>query len=159
MFLYLGNEALSLSKYSPRAFWIFPRRSDKRSSCFWTLGMLTTSITKGERVTFFIRAKNSVLTLNSKQGFIYSKVIKYTGSAIGICKIRSLMNHFIDNNLPLEAWSLNRKQSLYVSTSGEYAFQVHPSPLYINPDIKQGIDAIQFVFPGQSILFKLLRNT
>lgn len=67
MFLYLGNEALSLSKYSPRAFWIFPRRSDKRSSCFWTLAMLTTSITKGDRVTFFIRAKNSVLTLNSNK--------------------------------------------------------------------------------------------
>lgn len=52
------------------------------------------------------------------------------------------MNHFIDNNLPLEARSLNRKQSLDVGAPGEYALQVDPSPLYVNPDIKQGVDAI-----------------
>lgn len=69
------------------------------------------------------------------------------------------MNRFIDNNLPLEARRLDRKQSLDVGASGEYALQVDPSPLYVNPDIKQGVDAIQFVFPSQSILFKLLQNT
>lgn len=69
------------------------------------------------------------------------------------------MNHFIDNNLPLEARSLDRKQSLDVGAPGEYALQVDPSPLYVNPDIKQGVDAIQFIFPSQSILFKLLQNT
>lgn len=69
------------------------------------------------------------------------------------------MNHFIDNNLPLEARSLDRKQSLDVGAPGEYALKVDPSPLYVNPDIKQGVDAIQFVFPSQSILFKLLQNT
>lgn len=69
------------------------------------------------------------------------------------------MNHFIDNNLPLEARSLDREQSLDVGAPGEYALQVDPSSLYVNPDIKQGVDAIQFVFPSQSILFKLLQNT
>lgn len=69
------------------------------------------------------------------------------------------MNHFIDNNLPLEARSLDRKQSLDVGAPSEYALQVDPSPLYVNPDIKQGVDAIQFIFPSQSVLFKLLQNT
>lgn len=58
--------------------------------------------------------------------------------------------------LPLEAWSFHRKQSFDVSTASKYAFQVHPSSLYIDPNIKQGIDSVQFVFPRQCILLKLL---
>lgn len=60
---YLGKEALSLSRYSPRAFWILPRRSASLSKDLCTPGMLTTSRTNGAFVTFFIRAKNSVLML------------------------------------------------------------------------------------------------
>lgn len=60
---YLGNEDRSLSRYSPRAFWIFPRRSASRSRDRCTPCMFSTSITKGDLVTFFISAKNSVLIL------------------------------------------------------------------------------------------------
>lgn len=63
---YLGNEDLSLSRYSPRAFWIFPRRSASRSSDLCTPCMFSTSITKGDFDTFFISAKNSVLILWKK---------------------------------------------------------------------------------------------
>ena len=64
---YLGNEDLSLSKYSPRAFWIFPRRSASLSRDLCTPWMFSTSITNGDFVTFFISAKNSVLMLWNKK--------------------------------------------------------------------------------------------
>lgn len=43
-----------------------------------------------------------------------------------------------------------------VSTACEDALQVHPAPLDINPNIKESHDAIQLVFPAQSIFFKHL---
>ena len=58
-----GNEALSLSKYSPNAFCILFSKSANRSSCRCTLGMFKTSITREDLATFFMRARNSVLTL------------------------------------------------------------------------------------------------
>ena len=63
--LYLGNEALSLSRYSPRAFCILPSKSASLSNCLCTFGIFTTSITRGYLATFFIKARNSVLTLKS----------------------------------------------------------------------------------------------
>ena len=58
-----GKEALSLSKYSPRAFCIFPSRSASLSRDFCTPGMFRMSITRGDLATFFIRARNSELIL------------------------------------------------------------------------------------------------
>lgn len=66
LFTYLGKEDLSLSRYSPRAFWIFPRRSASRSRDLCTPCMFSTSITNGDFDTFFISAKNSVLILKNK---------------------------------------------------------------------------------------------
>ena len=67
--IHLGKEALSLSRYSPRAFWILPSRSARRSRLFWTPGMFKTSITRGDLVTFFISARNSELMLLSVQKY------------------------------------------------------------------------------------------
>lgn len=64
---YLGNEDLSLSRYSPRAFWIFPSRSASLSRDLCTPWMFSTSITRGDLVTFFIRARNSVLMLYGRE--------------------------------------------------------------------------------------------
>lgn len=63
---YRGKEDLSLSKYSPSAFCIFPSKSASLSSDLWTPWMLRTSITSGDLDTFFMSAKNSVLMLQVK---------------------------------------------------------------------------------------------
>lgn len=63
---YLGKDDRSLSRYSPSAFWIFPRRSASLSRDRCTPWMLRTSITSGDFDTFFISARNSVLILQSK---------------------------------------------------------------------------------------------
>jgi len=61
--------------------------------------------------------------------------------------------------LPLEAWSFNRQQVLDVGWAGEDAFEVDPTTLNVNPDIKQRVDSVQFVFPRQRLLLKLLHIT
>lgn len=63
---YLGKDDRSLSRYSPSAFWIFPRRSANLSRERCTPWMLRTSITSGDFDTFFISARNSVLILQTK---------------------------------------------------------------------------------------------
>lgn len=63
---HLGKDERSLSRYSPRAFWIFPSRSANLSRDLCTPWMFRTSITRGDFDTFFIRAKNSVLMLQVK---------------------------------------------------------------------------------------------
>ena len=62
---HLGNDDRSLSRYSPSAFWILLSKSARRSSWRCTLAMLSTSITSGDFATFFMRPRNSVLTLHS----------------------------------------------------------------------------------------------
>jgi len=69
--LYLGNDDRSLSRYSPSAFWILLSRSARRSSCRCTLVMLRTSMTSGDLATFFISARNSVLTLIDTQEVLH----------------------------------------------------------------------------------------
>ena len=64
---YRGKDARSLSRYSPRAFWIFPSRSASLSRLFWTPGMLRMSITSGDLATFRMRARNSALILKVKE--------------------------------------------------------------------------------------------
>ena len=59
---------------------------------------------------------------------------------------------------PLELLSLNRQEMLNICTSTEDTVQVHPSSLYVNPYIKQGIDSIQLVFPRQSFFLKFLKR-
>ena len=55
--------------------------------------------------------------------------------------------HDNKKDLPLEPASLNLQQLLDVCTACEDSLQVNPSPLYIYPYIKQGVDAVQLVFP------------
>jgi len=45
---------------------------------------------------------------------------------------------------------------LDVGRASEDAFQVDPATLDVNPDIKQRVDAVQLVFPGQRLLLKFL---
>ena len=60
--------------------------------------------------------------------------------------------------LPVEALCLDGQQMLDVSAAGEDSLQVDPATLHINPHIKQGVDTVQFVLPGQSILLKFLEK-
>ncbi len=46
-----------------------------------------------------------------------------------------------------------------VCASGEDAFQVNPSALHVDPDVKQSHDAVEFVLPAQSVLLEHLRRT
>lgn len=66
-FFYRGKDDLSLSKYSPKAFWIFPSKSANLSRDLCTPWILKTSMTKGDLDTFFMRARNSVLMLQSQE--------------------------------------------------------------------------------------------
>lgn len=45
-----------------------------------------------------------------------------------------------------------------VSTAGEDAFQINPPTLNINPNVKEGHDPIEFIFPAQGIFLKNLRG-
>lgn len=59
-------------------------------------------------------------------------------------------------HLPLESLGFYWQQMFDVSAACEYAFQVDPATLYINPNIKQSHDAIQLVLPAQGIFLKHL---
>ena len=52
--------------------------------------------------------------------------------------------------------SLNRQKGLDVGRSTEDTLQVNPATLHINPDIKQSVDPVELVLPGDSLLFKYL---
>lgn len=58
--------------------------------------------------------------------------------------------------LPLESLSFHRQQMFDVSTACKNAFQVNPTTLDVNPNIKQSHDAIQLVLPTQGIFLKHL---
>lgn len=63
---------------------------------------------------------------------------------------------FRDLCLPLEPLGFYRQQMFDVSTACEDAFQIDPTTLDINPNIKQSHDPIQLVFPTQGIFLKHL---
>ena len=44
-----------------------------------------------------------------------------------------------------------------VSAATEDSLEVDPATLHIDPDIKEGIDAVQLVLPSLGLLLKLLR--
>ncbi len=46
---------------------------------------------------------------------------------------------------------------LDVSAASEYSLQVDPASLHINPHVKQTIDTIKAVLPGEGIIFKHLQ--
>lgn len=58
--------------------------------------------------------------------------------------------------LPLEPLGFYRQQMFNVSTACEDAFQIDPTALHINPNIKESHDAIELVFPAQGIFLKHL---
>lgn len=60
--------------------------------------------------------------------------------------------------LPLEPLGFYRQQMFNVSTAGEDAFQINPAPLNVNPNVKEGHDPVQFIFPAQGIFLKNLRG-
>lgn len=43
-----------------------------------------------------------------------------------------------------------------VSTACEDAFQINPAALNINPNVKEGHDTVEFIFPAQGIFLKNL---
>ena len=60
--------------------------------------------------------------------------------------------------VPLEFLCFCRQKVLDVCAALEDALQVHPSPLDIDPHIKQDVDAIELVLPGEGLLFKHLKQ-
>lgn len=48
----------------------------------------------------------------------------------------------------LEAASLNWQQRFDVRRATEDALEIHPASLYVDPHVKQRIDAVQFLLPG-----------
>ena len=34
-----------------------------------------------------------------------------------------------------------------IGTAGEDAFQIHPLPLYVDPDVEENVDTIEFFLP------------
>lgn len=59
-------------------------------------------------------------------------------------------------HLPLESLGFYRQQMFDVSTAGEDAFQIDPTTLDVNPNVKQSHDAVQLVLPAQSVFLKHL---
>lgn len=59
--------------------------------------------------------------------------------------------------LPLEPLGLHRQQVLDVCTTSKDTLQVDPSPLDIDPDIKECHDTVQLVFPAKGIFLKHLK--
>ena len=57
-------------------------------------------------------------------------------------------------NIPHEPLALVGKEMLDVGTPGEDPLQVHPAPLHVNPHVKQGVDPVQPVLPGQGVVLK-----
>lgn len=45
-----------------------------------------------------------------------------------------------------------------VSTASEDAFQINPATLNVNPNVKEGHDPVEFIFPAQGIFLKNLRG-
>lgn len=147
---HLGKDERSLSRYSPRAFWIFPSRSANLSRDLCTPWMFRTSITRGDLDTFFIRAKNSVLMLQVKsEARLLSAFMQCSQPSPPFCP------HPLEAE-PLEPLGLHRQQVLDVCTAREDALQVDPAPLHVDPHVEQGHDAVQLVFPAQGILLKHL---
>lgn len=145
---YLGKDDRSRSRYSPKAFWIFPSRSANRSRDRCTPCMFRTSITSGDLETFFIRAKNSVLILENK------------GELVSLCRGSSALPvPDPAGAVPLEALGFHGQQMFDVRTACEDALQVDPAPLHINPHVEEGHDPVQLVFPAQGIFFKHLVGT
>ncbi len=148
----LGKDERSLSRYSPSAFWIFPSRSASLSSDLWTPWMFRTSMTRGDLVTFFIRARNSMLMLWNQT----SHMLNHESHAFFSTSVWSIKSA---SRWPLEALRLHRKQVFDVCASCENAFQVNPSALHVDPDVKQSHDAVEFVLPAQSVLLEHLPRT
>lgn len=148
---YLGKDERSLSRYSPSAFWIFPRRSASLSRDRCTPWMLRTSITSGDFDTFFISARNSVLILQTKPK---SRSALCEGRRAAPCGPEPSRPWLQAS--PLEALRFHRQQVLDVCTACEDAFQVDPAPLDVDPHVKEGHDAVQLVFPAQGVLLENL---
>lgn len=59
---------------------------------------------------------------------------------------------------PLESLRFYRQQMLDVRAAREDALQVDPTPLDVDPNVKQSHDAVQLVLPAQSVLLKHLEK-
>ena len=57
---------------------------------------------------------------------------------------------------PLESLALVGQKMFDVSTACENALQIDPSPLNVDPHIKESIDPVQSIFPGHGVVFKHL---
>ncbi len=58
--------------------------------------------------------------------------------------------------VPLESLSLVGQEVFDVSTASEYTLQIDPPSLNINPHVKQCVDTVQTILPGESIILKHL---
>lgn len=64
----------------------------------------------------------------------------------------------VARSVPLEFLCFCWQKVLDVCAALEDALQVHPSPLHVNPHIKQDVDAIELVLPGEGLLLKHLSS-
>lgn len=63
-----------------------------------------------------------------------------------VCSVTHVYNHFLPN--ALESRSLHRQQGLDIGRTTEYAFEIHPTALHVDPYVEQSINAIQFLLPS-----------
>ncbi len=50
--------------------------------------------------------------------------------------------------------SFDGQQSLDISTSGEDALEIDPTALDVDPDVKEGVDAVELVLPRDRFFFE-----
>lgn len=48
----------------------------------------------------------------------------------------------------LEAACLDWQQCLDISRAAENAFEIHPAPLHVDPDVEESVDTVELLFPS-----------
>ena len=90
-------------------------------------------------------------TLTTTRSYLYIENIKYERRLAHLAHERQKLRAHVRKLLRLILQLI-----LDIGRARENAVQVHPPPLHVNPDVKDGIHAVELVLPAERLLLELL---